>query len=70
MQIRGGSFDARKNIYSGVAIISGYIRRYEGDTLKALTAYNAGRGGMRKYYRKHNKPNRYARNIYKKYSGM
>ena len=40
--------DPYQNIYCGVRIIGGYLKKYDGDTVKALMAYNMGDYGARK----------------------
>ncbi|MFX3622714.1 MAG: lytic transglycosylase domain-containing protein [Ectobacillus sp.] len=42
-------YDARQNIEAGVQEISGYLKRYNGDLMLALAAYNAGPGNVKKY---------------------
>lgn len=43
------SFDARSNIMGGAKYIAGLLERYNGDTVLALSAYNAGSGNVEKY---------------------
>ena len=43
------SFDARSNIMGGAKYIAGLLERYQGDTVLALSAYNAGSGNVEKY---------------------
>ncbi len=43
------SFDARSNIMGGAKYIAGLLERYQGDTVLALSAYNAGSGNVDKY---------------------
>lgn len=42
-------FDARSNIMGGAKYIAGLLERYQGDTVLALSAYNAGSGNVDKY---------------------
>lgn len=43
------SFDARSNIMGGAKYISSLLQKYDGDTVLALSAYNAGSGNVAKY---------------------
>ncbi len=43
------SFDARSNIMGGAKYFAGLLERYNGDTVLALSAYNAGSGNVEKY---------------------
>lgn len=43
------SFDARSNIMGGAKYIASLLERYQGDTVLALGAYNAGSGNVEKY---------------------
>lgn len=43
------SFDARSNIMGGAKYIAGLLERYQGNTVLALSAYNAGSGNVDKY---------------------
>lgn len=43
------SFDARSNIMGGAKYIASLLERYQGDTVLALSAYNAGSGNVDKY---------------------
>jgi len=43
------SFDARSNIMGGAKYISSLLERYQGNTVLALSAYNAGMGNVEKY---------------------
>ncbi len=43
------SFDARSNIMGGAKYIASLLERYNGDTVLALSAYNAGSGNVEKY---------------------
>lgn len=43
------SFDARSNIFGGAKYIAGLLERYQGNTVLALSAYNAGSGNVEKY---------------------
>ncbi len=43
------SFDARSNIMGGSKYIAGLLEKYNGNTVLALSAYNAGSGNVDKY---------------------
>ena len=43
------SLDARSNIMGGAKYIADLLERYQGDTVLALSAYNAGSGNVEKY---------------------
>lgn len=43
------SYDAQQNIMGGAKLISGLLKKYDGDTSLALAAYNAGSGNVAKY---------------------
>ena len=43
------SLDARSNIMGGAKYIAGLLERYQGNTVLALSAYNAGSGNVEKY---------------------
>jgi soluble lytic murein transglycosylase-like protein len=68
MQIRAGSYNIKANINGGCAILKHLIRRCNGDVRKALTAYHRGYAGMKRYYARHNKPDKYANYIWSKYA--
>jgi membrane-bound lytic murein transglycosylase MltF len=42
-------FDPVENIRAGVSHLKGLLEEYDGDYKKALAAYNAGRGAVKKY---------------------
>ncbi|GAB6443994.1 lytic transglycosylase domain-containing protein [Bacillus luti] len=42
-------FNPRQNIEGGVKELKGYIKKYNGDLVLSLAAYNAGAGNVRKY---------------------
>ncbi|MFD3445992.1 lytic transglycosylase domain-containing protein [Microbacteriaceae bacterium 4G12] len=42
-------FDPKQNIEAGVKEISGYLKKYNGDLVLSLAAYNAGPGNVQKY---------------------
>jgi soluble lytic murein transglycosylase-like protein len=42
-------FDPEQNIAAGTRLLSGLMRKYGGDTARALAAYNAGSGAVKKY---------------------
>lgn len=41
--------DSRQNYQGGAAYLARLLRRYDGDTVKALAAYNAGEGRVDRY---------------------
>ncbi len=41
--------DSRQNFAGGAAYLSGLLKRYDGDTVRALAAYNAGPGAVDRY---------------------
>lgn len=43
------SYDAEQNIMGGARYLSQLITKYDGDTTKALAAYNGGMGNVNKY---------------------
>lgn len=43
------SFDARSNIMGGAKYMASLLERYQGDTVLALSAYNAGSGNVERY---------------------
>ncbi len=42
-------FDADQNLRGGAAYLRGLMRRYDGDIVRALAAYNAGPGAVDRY---------------------
>lgn len=42
-------FDPRQNLLGGAVYLGGLLRRYKGDTIRALAAYNAGPGAVDRY---------------------
>jgi soluble lytic murein transglycosylase-like protein len=42
-------YDARQNIAGGAAYLSGLLKRYDGDMIRALAAYNAGPRAVDRY---------------------
>ncbi|MCP8968860.1 lytic transglycosylase domain-containing protein [Ectobacillus ponti] len=42
-------YDPRQNIEGGVKELAGYLKRYNGDLVMSLAAYNAGPGNVQKY---------------------
>jgi soluble lytic murein transglycosylase-like protein len=42
-------FDTRENYRGGAAYLSGLLRRYDGDLIRSLAAYNAGPGAVDRY---------------------
>ena len=52
MQVNGGSFDVRDNINTGCSILRKCFDAYDGNLLNALTAYNAGIHGAKKYIKR------------------
>jgi soluble lytic murein transglycosylase-like protein len=65
MQIRNGSKDYHRNIMSGTGILKHYLNKCKNDTAKALTAYNMGYTGMKRYYKKHGHASNYAKRVLK-----
>lgn len=63
MQIKSGSYDSHRNIMSGTGILKHYLNKCKNDTAKALTAYNMGFTGMKRYYRKHEHASKYAKRV-------
>ena len=43
------AYDPYQNIMGGAKLISGLLKKYDGDTSLALAAYNAGSGNVAKY---------------------
>ncbi len=43
-------FDPAQNIDAGVAQLSGYLKKYDGNLDQALAAYNAGPGAVEKFH--------------------
>jgi hypothetical protein len=48
MQVKKGHTDAKRNIYSGTGILAHYLKKCNGDMLKALSAYNRGYAGFKR----------------------
>jgi|DewCreStandDraft_4_1066084.scaffolds.fasta_scaffold00022_61 soluble lytic murein transglycosylase-like protein len=65
MQIRNGSNDYHRNIMSGKGILKHYLNKCKNDTAKALTAYNMGYTGMKRYYKKYGHASNYAKRVLK-----
>ena len=63
MQVKCGSYDPHKNIMSGTGILKHYLNKCKNDTAKALTAYNMGYTGMKRYYKKHGHSSNYAKRV-------
>jgi soluble lytic murein transglycosylase-like protein len=42
-------YDSRQNISGGAAYLSGLLKRYDGDMVRALAAYNAGPKAVDRY---------------------
>jgi soluble lytic murein transglycosylase-like protein len=42
-------YDTRENYRGGAAYLSGLLRRYDGDLIRSLAAYNAGPGAVDRY---------------------
>jgi len=63
MQVKCGSYDSHRNIMSGTGILKHYLNKCSNDTAKALTAYNMGYTGMKRYYRKHGHASHYANRV-------
>lgn len=42
-------FDSRQNLAGGAAYLGGLMKRYDGDVIRALAAYNAGPGAVDRY---------------------
>ena len=43
------AFNPKDNIRGGIAYLRWLLRHFKGDVTKAVTAYNAGEGAVRKY---------------------
>ena len=63
MQVKGGTYDSHRNIMSGTGILKHYMNKCKNDTTKALTAYNMGFTGMKRYYKKHGHASNYAKRV-------
>lgn len=63
MQVKCGSNDSHRNIMSGTGILKHYLNKCKNDTAKALTAYNMGYTGMKRYYKKHGHASNYAKRV-------
>jgi soluble lytic murein transglycosylase-like protein len=63
MQVKCGTYDSHRNIMSGTGILKHYLNKCKNDTAKALTAYNMGYTGMKRYYKKHGHGSKYAKRV-------
>ena len=65
MQVKCGTYDSHRNIMNGTGILKHYLIKCKNDTAKAITAYNMGYTGMKRYYQKHGHASNYAKRVLK-----
>ena len=65
MQVKCGTYDSHRNIMNGTGILKHYLIKCKNDTAKAITAYNMGYTGMKRYYKKHGHASNYAKRVLK-----
>lgn len=68
MQIRKGPMNPVKNIFCGTGIFKHYLKKCNGDILKALGSYNRGFSGYKKYFKKHGHHSKYVLKVMKVYN--